>query len=56
MQNRCRRTDPQEVAQRMLLARRELRAAGRFDYCVLNQNLTVALKELKNIFLQESSV
>ncbi|MCX5669276.1 MAG: guanylate kinase [Candidatus Omnitrophica bacterium] len=56
IQNRCRQTNPQEVKQRMLLAGRELRAAGKFDYCVLNQNLTVALKELKNIFLRESSV
>ena len=50
IQNRSRQTNPQEVRQRMLLARRELRAAGKFDYCVLNQNLPVALKELKNIF------
>ena len=55
IQNRCRHTHQQEVAQRMLLARRELREAGKFDYCILNQNLPVALKELKSIFLQESS-
>ncbi len=55
IQNRCRQTNQQEVKQRMLLAGRELRAAGQFDYCVLNQNLPVALKELKNIFVQESS-
>jgi guanylate kinase len=52
IQNRSRYTHPQEVAQRLLLARRELQAAGRFDYCILNQNLTVALKELKSIFLR----
>ena len=56
IQNRCRHTNQQEVAQRLHLARRELRAARRFDYCILNQNLTVALKELTDIFLQESSV
>jgi len=55
IQNRCRLTNQQEVKQRLLLADRELQAAGKFDYCVLNQNLPVALKELKNIFLQESS-
>ena len=55
IQNRSRQTNPQEVKQRMLLAARELRAAGKFDYCILNQNLPVALKELKNIFLRESS-
>lgn len=56
IQNRCRQTNQQEINQRMLLAQRELRASGRFDYCVLNQNLPVALKELKSIFLQESNV
>ena len=50
IQNRCRQTNPQEVRRRMLLAGRELQAAEEFDYCVLNQNLLVALKELKNIF------
>jgi guanylate kinase len=54
MQNRSRQTNQLEVKQRMLLAGRELQAAGKFDYCVLNQNLAVALKELKNIFLRES--
>ena len=54
IQNRCRYTNQLEVARRMLLARRELQAAGKFDYCILNQNLPAALKELKNIFLRES--
>ena len=56
IQNRCHKTNQQEIKQRMLMARRELRAAGKFDYCVLNQNLPAALKELKNIFLRESSI
>ena len=55
IQNRCQQTNQQEVAQRMLLARKELQAAEEFDYCILNQNLPAALKELKSIFLQESS-
>ena len=55
IQNRCKKTNQQEVKQRMLLADRELKAAGQFDYCVLNQSLSAAVKELKNIFLQESS-
>ncbi|MCX5694335.1 MAG: guanylate kinase [Candidatus Omnitrophica bacterium] len=56
IQNRCRNTNPQEVKQRLLLARKELQAAGKFDYCILNQKLSVALKELKKIFWQENSV
>jgi guanylate kinase len=39
----------------MLLARKELSAARKFDYCILNQNLATAVSELKNIFLRESS-
>jgi len=56
IQNRCRRTNPQEIRQRLLMARRELQSAGKFDHCILNQNLAAALKELKRIFLQESRV
>lgn len=55
IQSRCRRTNPQEVKQRVLLARQELLAAGEFNYRILNKNLKLATKELKNIFLQESS-
>lgn len=53
IQNRCSKTNKKEVAQRIRLARRELLAASGFDYCILNQNLQIALKELKDIFLQE---
>jgi guanylate kinase len=56
IENRCSQTRKIEVAKRMHLARQELLAASQFDYCVLNQNLRVALKELKDIFLQESSI
>jgi guanylate kinase len=56
IKNRCSSTNKLEIAGRMLLARQELLAASQFDYCVLNQNLRVALKELKDIFLQESRV
>ena len=56
IENRCSSTHKLEVTRRMLLARQELLAASQFDYCILNQNLQVALKELKDIFLRESSV
>lgn len=54
IENRCCLTDKLEVKRRMLLAQKELGAASRFDYCILNQNLKKALKELKDIFLKES--
>jgi len=52
IQNRCRETENIEVTQRISLARKELLAAKSFDYCVMNQNLKIALSELKNIFLK----
>ncbi len=55
IQSRCSKTNKKEVAQRIRLARQELLAASQFDYCILNQNLKIALKELKVIFLQEIS-
>ena len=53
IENRCSQTNKKEIARRIRLARRELLAAAQFDYCILNQNLQVALGELKNIFLRE---
>jgi len=53
IQGRCKSTDAQEVKQRLKLARKELLAAPAFDYCVLNSNLKVALKELKAIVLAQ---
>ena len=54
IRNRCRKTNEKEIVQRIKLAREELKSASRFDYCVLNKNLDVAAKELKEIFLQET--
>jgi len=47
------RADRKETASRIRLASQEILAAAGFDYCILNQNLKVALGELKDIFLQE---
>ena len=55
IEGRCRETNQKEVAQRLRLAQRELSAASKFDYCILNQNLQTALKGLKKIFLKEIS-
>ena len=55
IKGRGRETNEKEVAQRLLLAQREILAASKFDYCILNQNLRVALKKLKKILLKEVS-
>ncbi|MBU0547636.1 MAG: guanylate kinase [Candidatus Omnitrophica bacterium] len=56
IEGRCRETNKKEITQRLRLAQRELLAASQFDYCILNQNLRVALRELKKIFIKENSV
>jgi guanylate kinase len=53
IQNRCRHTQKQEIKERLMLARKELKVADKFDYCILNQNLAVALRELKMVVEQE---
>ncbi|MDD5595694.1 MAG: guanylate kinase [Candidatus Omnitrophica bacterium] len=55
IEGRCRETDKREVTQRLLLAQREILAASKFDYRILNRNLRVAFRELKRIFLKENS-
>jgi len=52
IQNRCQKTQKQEITQRLALARQELKAAREFDHCVLNSKLNIALKELKTIIGQ----
>ena len=56
IEGRCRETNKKEVTQRLRLAKREILAAAQFDYRILNQNLRIALKELKKIFLKESGI
>jgi len=51
--NRRCKTKREEITQRMQLARRELCATRRYDYCILNKDLRLALKELKDIVLSK---
>jgi guanylate kinase len=55
IEGRCRETSKEEIAQRLRMAKKEMLAASQFDYSILNQNLKSALKELKKIFLKETS-
>lgn len=50
---RCRRTDQTELNKRLMLARREMAECGRFDYCILNKELTQAIQRLKAIISGE---
>jgi len=49
IRERCHRATAQEIERRLLLAKKELRQAGQFDYCVVNKNFQKALKRLHTI-------
>lgn len=54
IKSRCHKTGRDEIRRRLNLARQELSAARKYDYCVINRNLGAAAKELKRIILQET--
>ena len=56
IRKRCRQTKREEIEQRLQLARRELAAAKRYDYCLINQDLKQAVRELQGIILQEDRI
>ena len=48
---RGRHTETEEVIQRRLeIAKKELEESKKFDYCIVNDNIEIALKELQKIF------
>jgi guanylate kinase len=47
------KTQKEEVRQRLRLAREELIASSRYDYCLMNKNLNQAVRELKDIISRE---
>jgi len=46
---RSNKTPPEEVYRRMKVAGEELRSAGSYDYCLVNDNLNKVIKEAKEI-------
>ena len=51
--SRCNKTKEEEVRQRLTLAKQELTACDRYDYCVVNKDLNQAIKQLQGIILKE---
>jgi len=49
IRNRCSRTAGREIRDRLNMARKELKAASRYDWCLLNQDLAQVTGELKEI-------
>ena len=50
---RCNKTKEEEVKQRLKLAQEELAARARYDYCMVNKDLSQATQQLKGIILKE---
>ncbi len=53
IEGRCNKTHKEEIKQRLKLAQEELSASRNYDYCLVNKNLTSAVKELQDIILRE---
>jgi len=49
IENRHRETSEAEVARRLRLAKREIASSDRFDFCLVNNDLAQAARELKRI-------
>ena len=54
IEGRCNRTKKEEIRQRLKLARQELLASRKYDYCLVNRSLQKAVNELKRIILKET--
>lgn len=52
IRRRCPRTPDEEIKRRLQLAKIEMTAVNRFDYCLVNRNLAQTLKDLKDIIVQ----
>lgn len=55
MHRRCRKTRREEVANRVKLAKEEMRASRSYDYRVVNHRLSQAAGELQKIILKETN-
>ena len=51
--NRCSHISALEVRRRLSVARMEMKAAGRYEYTVVNEDLARARRELKKIIVSE---
>lgn len=51
IKKRCNKIKKEEIRQRIVLAKKEILAAHRFDYCLVNKDLDRTVQQLKNIIL-----
>lgn len=50
---RCSRTKKDEIKKRLLLARKEMPLLKKYDYSIINDDLGAAIKQLKDVILEE---
>ncbi len=55
IQNRCSKIKDEEVIKRLRLAKKEMRQADQFDFCLKNDDLQESIKQLKDFILKEVS-
>jgi len=53
IEGRCRNTDKEEIKKRVELAEKEMLQADKYDYCVVNKKLDVAVEKLKKVIMKE---
>lgn len=51
IENRCNKVTKEEINRRLKLAKNEMSSAGKFDYRLMNKDLTSAVKQLKKIII-----
>jgi guanylate kinase len=55
IENRHRETSREEIGKRLSLAKREMARAGEFDFCLVNNSLPKAVRELKAIIIKKTT-
>ena len=56
IEKRCHKTSAKETCRRLELAAKEMKAAGSFDYRIVNNNLKQAVADLKGIILKAAAL
>lgn len=55
IEKRCSKTKKEEIQKRLKLAKEELLVSRRYDYCLVNLDLTDTAKQLRQIVLKETA-
>jgi len=53
IEGRCAKTKKAEICKRLKIAEKEVQQAHKYDYCLVNQDLAKAVRELRSIIVKE---